>query len=160
LLGRVELGVLLLEGLRPTDTVVDLGCGTGRLAVQLVPRLDGGQYIGIDVAWTMLERAAQRVVGTVPKPPCRVTWLHHRAPPLPLAPGSVDVLCAFSVFTHMEHEDTYRYLQDAARFVKPDGRIVFSCLTMDLAQARRVFVRSAGEDVCARWMKVRHVTTS
>jgi len=159
-LGRVELGALLLEGLRPTDTVVDLGCGTGRLAVQLIPRLDGGHYIGIDIAWTMLRRAAQRVAATFRNPPCRVTWMHRPAPPLPLEPASVDFLCAFSVFTHMEHEDAFRYLRDAARFVRPDGRVILSCLTMDLAQARHVFLRSAAEDVCARWTKVRHMTTS
>jgi SAM-dependent methyltransferase len=38
-----------MEGLNPNDTLVDLGCGTGRLAVHVILRLgEGGRYIGVD----------------------------------------------------------------------------------------------------------------
>jgi len=42
-IGRVECDLLLMEGLKPTDTLVDFGCGTGRLAVHVVPVLKGGR---------------------------------------------------------------------------------------------------------------------
>src|SRR4051812_47758290 len=54
LIGRIELGLLQMEGLRPTDTVIDFGCGTGRLAIHLIPELRDGHYIGIDIAQSML----------------------------------------------------------------------------------------------------------
>jgi hypothetical protein len=36
--GRIQLGVLLRQGLRPTDTLLDLGCGSGRLALKAIPK--------------------------------------------------------------------------------------------------------------------------
>ena len=160
LIGRLELSVLLMENLRPTDTVVDFGCGTGRLAVHVIPRLVGGHYIGIDVSRPILEAGMRRVEARVPAPPCQVTWLHQTTPRFALGEGAVDVLCAFSVFTHLEHEDAYRYLADARRIVRPDGRVVFSCLPLDLQVAREVFLASASVDVRQRWSAVRNVTTS
>src|SRR4051812_47688577 len=48
--GSMEQAVLEDEGLKPTDTLLDFGCGTGRLAVQAIPFLEGGQYIGADIS--------------------------------------------------------------------------------------------------------------
>ena len=39
-MGEVELDVLRAEGLQPTSTLLDFGCGNGRLAVHAVPYLD------------------------------------------------------------------------------------------------------------------------
>lgn len=56
LIGRMELALLLKAGMKPTDTVLDFGCGVGRLAVYLVPVLNGGHYIGTDIAQAILDR--------------------------------------------------------------------------------------------------------
>src|SRR5262249_47624093 len=39
-----------------------------------------------------------------------------------------DVVCFFSVFTHLLHEHSYLYLQEAKRVLKPGGRVVLSFL--------------------------------
>lgn len=160
LIGRKELGLLRMEQLRPTDTLVDLGCGTGRLAVQVIPTLAGGHYVGIDIASSMLDHARALIEARHPAPPCRVTWQQQRSEVFDLADASVDVMCAFSVFTHMEHEDTYRYLVSARRVVRPGGRFLFSCLPMSLTAARNIFLESAGRDQAERWATVRNVTTT
>ncbi len=160
LIGRLELSVLLAEGLQPAHRVIDLGCGTGRLALHLIPALTGGEYVGIEVSTTILERARERIRVAIPTPPCRVQWVHQTSPRFPFDDGSVDMLAAFSVFTHMEHEDTYRYLLDARRIVKPGGRFIFSCLPMSLDIAHKIFLNSAEADFQHRWNSVRNVTTS
>jgi len=38
------------------------------------------------------------------------------------------MVAAFSLFTHLLHEETYIYLQDALRVLKPGGKIVMSFL--------------------------------
>lgn len=159
LIGRIELGVLLMEGLRPTDTLVDFGCGTGRLAVHAIPRLVGGHYIGVDISQSMLDKAQTRIRWSIPKP-CRVSWIKQTAAAFPFEDRSVDMICAFSVFTHIEHEDTYRYLKDALRVIRPGGRFIFSCLPLSLPAAEAVFLESARDDLESRWRKVRNVTTS
>ncbi|MBK8535546.1 MAG: class I SAM-dependent methyltransferase [Candidatus Competibacteraceae bacterium] len=46
--GLLEYYLLIQQGLKPVDTVVDVGCGSGRLASQLRSYLSG-LYVGIDV---------------------------------------------------------------------------------------------------------------
>ncbi len=160
LIGRIELGVLLMEGLRPTDTLLDFGCGSGRLALKAIPVLREGHYFGVDISQTMVELARDRVAHEYPDPSCRVSWLQLGEPPFPLEERSIDVACAFSVFTHIEHEDAYRYLKDALRIVRPGGRFIFSCLPMTLAYARDVFLASAARDFHGRWTRTRDIITS
>jgi cyclopropane fatty-acyl-phospholipid synthase-like methyltransferase len=161
LIGDVEVAVLFKCGLEPGHTLVDFGCGTGRLAVKLIPRLNGGAYVGIELARNILDRAERNVAASCPEPPCEVTWIHNgdrRTFPLP--DDSADMICAFSVFTHMEHEDTYAYLVDARRVIRPSGRFVISCLPLELPYAQEVFRDSAKSEVAERWGVVRNVVTS
>jgi ubiquinone/menaquinone biosynthesis C-methylase UbiE len=158
LVGRVELGALIEAGLRPDHDFVDFGCGTGRLALHAVPYLASGRYVGIDISETMLEEARHAMAGSGGG--CAVSWLVQVGTELALPTASVDMIAAFSVFTHLEHEDSYRYLLDARRVVRPGGTFVFSCLTMDLDLARDVFSTSASLSFEARWQAVRNVTTS
>ena len=111
-IGQDELAILLKEGLKPNDSLVDFGCGTGRLAVHAIPWLaDDGRYVGIDISKTMLAHARAMVGEKVSSHCCSVEFLHQTTPNFPLPEKSVDMVCAFSVFTHMEHEDSYRYLR-------------------------------------------------
>ncbi len=160
IIGRLELGVLLMEGLRPSDTIVDLGCGTGRLAVHLVPRLHGGHYIGTEILDSILAKGRERVASRVPDPPCRLTWARQRGEVLPADDRSADMICAFSVFTHIEHEDAFRYLEDGLRVVKPGGKFIFSCLPMKHQVVYDIFRASAELDLRHRWSAPRNVTTS
>jgi SAM-dependent methyltransferase len=160
LVGRMELELLAMEGLRPGHTVVDLGCGVGRLAVLAVPYLGGGTYLGTDVSFTLLRKAMARVGRLDPAPACRVRWYHQLDAHFPVENGSCDFACAFSVFTHLEHEDTFLYLKDALRAVRPGGKFVFSCLPLDLAVARQFFLEEAGHPLGRRWARPRNVTTT
>ena len=159
-IGRIELALLQMEGLQPNHTLLDLGCGVGRLAVHVIPTLVGGSYIGIDISQTMLKRANARIKQAIPNPPCQVRWIKQTTPEFALAEHSVDMMCAFSVFTHMEHEDTYGYLKAALRIVKPHGRFIFSCIPLTLPLGKEIFQKSAGVDLKTRWMSIRNVATS
>jgi SAM-dependent methyltransferase len=160
LFGRIELAILVDAGLRPADVLVDFGCGTGRLALHAVRFLEGGQYIGVEISEAILRRAERNVAKAHPDPPCRLRWVHSTARTFPLADASADMICAFSVFTHLEHEDSYQYLCDAVRVVRPGGRFVFSCLAFELEAARRMFCESAARSLSERWRRVRNVITS
>jgi SAM-dependent methyltransferase len=157
-MGKLMFSSLVAAGLDDGATLVDFGCGTGRLAMHAIPYLSCGRYIGTDISPTMLQHAQERtaVLGRG----CRIEWQVQRDGSFELPDASVDMFAAFSVFTHMEHEDTYLYLCDARRACRPGGRFVFSCLTMDLPAARDVFTESASHALAARWERVRNVTTS
>lgn len=60
----------------------------------------------------------------------RANWRFEvaRGLTIPERDGRADVVCFFSVFTHLRHEETYLYLQEAKRVLKPTGKIIFSFL--------------------------------
>jgi hypothetical protein len=70
------------------------------------------------------------------------------------------MVCAFSVFTHMEHEASYRNLVDALRVVRLGGRFVFSCSPLDLPAAQELFVAEATLPLAESWGPVCSLTTS
>lgn len=160
-LAPIEHEIVRDAGLKPDGTLLDLGCGIGRLACEVIPWMQaGGVYIGTDVSDSMLTRAAQRVAQVAPDPACSVRWIKQVGNTFALKAGSVDVVCAFSVFTHIEHEDAFGFLRDARRIIRPGGRFVFSCLPMDMEPSRFLFHQSGVLDVTERWSRVRNVATS
>ncbi|MDO8841486.1 methyltransferase domain-containing protein, partial [Methanocalculus sp.] len=124
-IGKLECALLRQLGLQEDHTVIDIGCGSGRLAYQLTRYLKG-TYIGMDVVKELLIYA-QQLCG-------RDDWRFYDAPGLtiPEPDNSADFICFFSVFTHLMHAESYTYLQDAARVLKPNGRIVISFLEFQI----------------------------
>ncbi len=130
--GALEYCLLVQNGLQKGDTIVDIGCGSGRLAFQLKEFLTG-QYIGIDVV-PELYKYAEKIC-------MRTDWKFLSAPGLtiPLPDGSADFICFFSVFTHLLHEESYKYLEDAKRVIKPGGKIIFSFLEFAIPSHWAIF---------------------
>jgi cyclopropane fatty-acyl-phospholipid synthase-like methyltransferase len=159
-MGEIELDALREQGLARDSTLVDFGCGTGRLAQHAIPYLSSGRYIGIDISPTFLARADESTRRIRSNSSCDVRWIHQEGLDFDVAVGSVDFLCAFSVFTHMEHEDTLRYLRAIRPLMRTTGRVVLSCLPLSLSEAKQVFVAEAEVDVAQRWSRVRNVVTS
>ena len=120
-LGEVEKQMLIGYGLEPAHTLIDVGCGSGRLAKALVPYLTTGRYLGTDVVQELLDYARQG---------CPPAWHFALVEDvrIPFPDNCADFACFYSVFTHLLHEESYCYLLEAQRVVKPGGRIVFSFL--------------------------------
>ena len=120
--GELEFQLLRHFGLQPSSYLIDVGCGSGRLSRPLASFLDTGQYLGIDVVPDLLHHA-RRTTG-------RSNWRFEVAEGLtiPEVDGAADMVCFFSVFTHLLHEQSYAYLQDARRVLKPGGKIILSFL--------------------------------
>lgn len=57
---RVNRGALGALGLRPTDVVLELGCGSGRLLSQVTARVQRGTAVGIDPSPLMVRHARFR----------------------------------------------------------------------------------------------------
>lgn len=130
--GILELQLLKSLGLAGNASVIDVGCGSGRLAFQL-SQMPGVRYLGTDVVPKLLDYA---------KKLCnRPDWEFRRADDcaIPAPDDSADFVCFFSVFTHLLHEQSFRYLKEAARVLKPEGRIVLSFLEFRLNAHWQVF---------------------
>jgi ubiquinone/menaquinone biosynthesis C-methylase UbiE len=119
--GQTEREILFAAGLQPGMSVFDLGCGSGRLATALTQEHLALRYLGTDVVQDLLDYAAS-------KTPPHFRYVLHRELSVPAESSSVDIACAFSVFTHLLHHETFAYMQDIRRVLKPEGRLVFSFL--------------------------------
>lgn len=119
--GILERQLLIQYGLRPDDYLIDVGSGSGRLAKALAEYLRG-KYLGVDVVPDLIEYA-RRIAG-------RPEWRFELAQGfrIPEQDAQADVVCFFSVFTHLLHEHSYVYLQEAKRVLKPGGKVVLSFL--------------------------------
>jgi ubiquinone/menaquinone biosynthesis C-methylase UbiE len=130
--GILQRELLLQQGLRDDNIVLDIGCGSGRLANSLkaMPNI---KFIGIDVVQELLDYANEICQ--------RDDWKFIKATNLkiPLDDNSVDVVTSFSVFTHLLHEETYAYLAEMRRVLKPGGKIIFSFLDFSVPEHWSVF---------------------
>lgn len=101
-------------------TIVDLGCGCGRYATRIASWYRG-DYLGLDVVPELIAFADART-------PANFKFALTEDYRIPLQNRSVDLVTAFSLFTHLFHEETYCYLKEATRVLRPGGQIVFSFL--------------------------------
>jgi len=135
--------------LRPTDRILDLGCGAGRLAVPLTAYLTTGEYVGFDVSRKAIEWCDRAMGRSHPN-----FWFRHvdvanshynprgRCSPeqfrFPCADASVDVVFAASLFTHLLPQAAEHYLAESARVLKQGGRAVFSFYLFNPAISARL----------------------
>lgn len=108
-LGRLEL--------RGDETVVDAGCGSGRVAEQLLARLPEGHLIAVDGSEAMIEKARERLgEGT--------DYLVADLAELAL-PDPVDLVFSTATFHWLlDHDRLFGRLHAV---LKPGGRLVAQC---------------------------------
>lgn len=137
-MGKLEYYLLLSLGLAAGHFVVDVGCGCGRLACQLVPQNDL-RYLGTDVVQELLD-CAQRLAQ-------RQDWAFRLidGTKIPCPDEQADFVCFFSVLTHLLYEDSYQYLSEAKRVLKPGGKIVLSFLEFRIPWHWSVFEHSVAQ---------------
>lgn len=120
-------------GLNADMCFVDLGCGIGRDAFQLIDRLSPkGRYIGLDVTRDSISWCQRHITpkhanftfhhidafNELYNPHGRIKTSDFR---LPLADASVDRIGLASVFTHLLRDEVVHYMKEFARVLKPDG---------------------------------------
>lgn len=121
-----DLGVeRVRDMLLPTgvDTVLEIGCGYGRLLYHLLPDVTG--VVGIDLAPEPLAKA-EELLATRKRDEQRVSLVLGDGISLDaLDDGCASAAVAFTVFQHMPKVAVGRYLEDLRRILTPGGRVCF-----------------------------------
>ena len=130
---HIELG-----GLLPNHSVLDVGCGIGRLAAPLTQYLSSkGSYTGFDIVEIGIRWATNHITRQYPNfrfeqadvysemynPQGKHKAFEYR---FPYGDESFDYVFAASLFTHMLPDDLRNYLREIARVLKGDGRALIT----------------------------------
>lgn len=109
--------LLATVGINPSDVMVEIGCGVGRVGQQLAPLCR--QWIGCDVSPHMLALAARRLKEFPNIELHEITGFDLGS----LANALADVVYCTVVFMHLEEWDRYNYILEAYRVLRPGGRV-------------------------------------
>jgi ubiquinone/menaquinone biosynthesis C-methylase UbiE len=103
----------------PGQRVVDLGCGSGQLALRIAPV--AGTVLGVDVSKAMIDLLDEHARSA------GLTNVEGRAVPiehLDLEPGSVDLVVSNYALHHLRDPDKAAAVRQAAGWLRPGGKLV------------------------------------
>ena len=124
--------------------ILDFGCGCGRTLVHLKDLAPGPQFDGTDIDEAAIEwckrnlRFATFSVG-------------NASPPTEYASDSFDFIYAISVFTHLDEEYQFQWLEELRRIVKLGGVVLLTVDSSLVGEKDFVFQRSYEDGLFPAW---------
>ncbi|MBO0812162.1 MAG: class I SAM-dependent methyltransferase [Microlunatus sp.] len=125
-LGQLQFDYLVGHGLRPSDRMLEIGCGNLRAGWRFIEYLDAGNYYGIDISPDILLAAQETVVQheLQAKVPHLTPVRDLRFAFLP--DGHFGVVHAHSVFSHSPIQVIDECLANVGRILAPGGFFDFT----------------------------------
>ena len=149
-------------GLRPSDRILDVGCGLGRTARALRETMSpAGRYDGVDVVRDVVRWCQQNLTRVD-----RRLRFHHapvrsglyspqgsvdaREYRFPFEDESFDFVIAESLFTHLSAEEARSYLAEIGRVMRPGATLCVSVFLLDSAAREAIAAGTKRPPLCHR----------
>jgi ubiquinone/menaquinone biosynthesis C-methylase UbiE len=104
---------------RPGDSVLDLGSGTGTLALWLKQRCPEAGVMGLDADPDVLALARRKAAAAR----CDIEFVEGFSTELPFPPDSFDTVLSTLFFHHLTGADKRGTLAEVVRVLKPSGQL-------------------------------------
>ena len=111
--------------LKPSDDVLEVGCGVGRVGWAIAPRCRS--WIGCDISENMLSHARKRLAALSN---VRLNHLDH-ANLSRISDMTVDVVYCTNVLPHLDQMERWQYVLEAHRVLRPSGRLYIDTIALD-----------------------------
>jgi ubiquinone/menaquinone biosynthesis C-methylase UbiE len=113
--------MLDLAYLKPGESVLDIGCGTGTLAIAAKQRVGlTGRVYGVDASPEMLARAS----GKANRAGVEVVFQNCIAERLPFPDGEFDAVLSTVMLHHLGRKARQQCAHEVRRVLKPGGRVL------------------------------------
>jgi ubiquinone/menaquinone biosynthesis C-methylase UbiE len=110
-----------LAYLKPGESVLDIGCGTGTLAIAAKQRVGlTGRVYGVDASPEMLARAS----GKANRAGAEVVFKNGIAERLPFPDGEFDAVLSTVMLHHLGRKARQQCAHEVRRVLKPGGRVL------------------------------------
>lgn len=110
---------VLQAGLGAGHGILDLGCGTGTLALMMKQSQPDARIVGLDADPAILGIARRKAAASG----ADVNWVEGLAHRLPFANGAFDRVVSSLVLHHLSPADKRRAAQEAYRVLRPGGEL-------------------------------------
>jgi ubiquinone/menaquinone biosynthesis C-methylase UbiE len=162
LLGRRGKRLRAMEAddleLQPSDRVLDVGCGPGRLAIAFAERVGpSGSVDGIDAAVEMINRANS----LARKRGVAATFQVALAQQLPFPDATFDAVACTLALHHVAEDDQRTAVGEMYRVLKPYGRLLIAEFHKGQGWRRHVgprWLRHSGDDMLDRALGLVHAS--
>jgi ubiquinone/menaquinone biosynthesis C-methylase UbiE len=113
--------VLDVAQLRSGESVLDVGCGTGTLAIAAKERVGTtGAVYGVDASPEMIDRATKKAI----KAGTEIVFKHGIVEALPFPDKSFDAVLSTLMLHHLPREAREQCAREIRRVLKPSGRVL------------------------------------
>ncbi|MFV1849683.1 MAG: class I SAM-dependent methyltransferase [Porticoccaceae bacterium] len=132
-----------MGGLHPTEDVLDIGCGIGRIAVPLTQYLDTdmAKYCGLDPVASGIDWCKRAITPVYPNFRFESRDVRNelynpegaingRSMRLPFQDGTFDFTAMISVATHLPPDEINTYCSEVFRVLRPGGRLFMTAFVI------------------------------
>tara|TARA_B100001123_G_C15344974_1_gene1036572 strand:+ start:9178 stop:9945 length:768 start_codon:yes stop_codon:yes gene_type:complete len=124
--GQEHFDFLIRYGLKPDHRVLDYGCGVLRTARYLIPYLDYGNYIGMEISKKRIQKGHQVLSKAGISREDYVVHIASDCLLKELGNKTFDIIWANSVLTHMPESDIRELLINLKSHLNTDGKFFFT----------------------------------
>lgn len=124
--------------------ILDFGCGCGRTLVYIKEFAPQARFDGTDIDAEAIEWCKQNLTFAS-------FSLSRETPPIEYAPNTFDFIYAISVFTHLDEDYAFRWLEELRRIAKPGAMLLLTVDSSLVGEKNFVFQRSYEEGLFPAW---------